>query len=92
MEQLLYSAQSVKELSENPAFRAFMQDIKERIAIVQSELESAPKDSVYSLTPSGDLKVVRGAEYHQGELASLRFFENAETILKDDLEGGVHNA
>lgn len=91
MEGVFYTERDVLDLAENSAFKAFIQDVKERIAIVQDELETAPKDSIVTVS-DGKLSKLNGVEYHQGELASLRFFQNAVSILKEDLEGGASNA
>lgn len=86
-----YTERDLIDLKENRAFQAFMKDVKDRITIVQSELETAPKESLITVS-EGKLSKLNGCEFHQGELASLRFFENAVTILKEDLEGGASDA
>jgi hypothetical protein len=91
MENIIYTERDIREMTENPAFRAFMQDVEDRIAITQEELATCPRESVVMVS-EGKLTKTPGCEFHQGELASLRFFQNVAIILKEDLEGGASNA
>jgi len=90
MSDISYGAADLKMLKENAAFQAFVQDIRDRIAMTQAELESCPKDSVTVVGDGGKIKLIHGAEFHQGELLSLRFCLNSLQILTEDLEGGAN--